>query len=1334
MGFMSHKARKCPMEERGVSEVVGVILMIGLLIAVFTAFYPIWRQNEIKRLEVEHMNAIRNSFLDLKSRIEGLGVGDSTSVNLKLSRNTIAFGPDSPAAPNLSGSPALLITKKINPDNDGYVCENLPQSNFGTDSLLQVASTEENIRRAFLRFSLENIPTGAIILNADLWLYCGSSVRPLRDVTDIRCYPVENDGWSEGDLSWENQPLREDEWRNALDSLYVGGEGWISMTVKDFVARETTGDRVASLGLRMKQEGSEGLDRYVSFLSKDAADETKRPYLEVMYAVGRYSWVQTDWSGGEQPGPEVVTWEEAYNYNRYYTGVNVSTSQQGEIRLATGALTGYLESSIYDAGETVDWGRISWDASTPSESVFRYVQSESVTEGGTIDFDNAKADDGNYENIYEISYGIPRPYNPSGYTLLDSTRRISGTIENVASDNAQYMTFRSYVSAYSTTTNSRAFISYRVQTGGGRTPQYRNYDGTSWDASASQLGDSGSPLRHVRVAYSTVSSRLLEKIVVTLSDDGYLDAYVWDGTSWIENYNIGRVWTVAPWGANRPYDIAYEKTSGRALLVYGNVLTDPTRDLSYRIWDGSSWSDEYYIDDTTGHAGHITVSFVDLATNPVGGSNQIGLIYIDSTNSDAVAKIWTGSGWASEQEITGTVSITTEEAITIAYEQISGNLIAVAGQGSFVAWSRYTTSWSTPETFDINPGAGGAMNWLVLKADPSSDRLMLLSLDASGDACARDWTGSGWGIATILDSWMETTSTRALDGDWEPTGSKFVAVGGNRNVDPISYKTWTPAGGWSPSATNTWFTYRGLTTDQRWVQVRRDQRGVGTAKLWIGTIDDGSDLVLTRWDGSGMGGQIELTNNVGTLTYESFEIEFQLFGDPTEFTAGVEFTGTSDTDPWDNIVVTVDSQWTATNVDVTIQLWDYNQGIWAPSGSQAYLSYTSGTANTDETKTLTITTTPENYRDANGNWRVRVSGVKGTGTQFDLKVDWAELKPSPSAYRMDVEHQITGIPTSDTYELQIEYYTAGDSEQINILIYKSGSWEPAGNLQTGGSPSSPLRTSITLDPAFISGGTVRLRYRQPDNDPNRTSLIVDYCRVATFLKSDITVEVRTGETVEGLLAGGWLPCVKGGDIPAENRYIQYRVELQRDIATLEPVFREISINYLRAGAGALPYGGVEFIARNDFFPSQTYIYETGGVIVIQGGVDLMVSGPSLVSVSDAGGGNIRVDVNVWVIENKESSTASTGTATIRATCKSSRYVVAPVDGQPNREDVEITIWSNYPNAWGRYLEDLRAELIAKGYDVEPLVGLTLIIHGKAGASGNDIYYYEKLNEIEVTVS
>ncbi|NWG11681.1 hypothetical protein HXY33_08080 [Candidatus Bathyarchaeota archaeon] len=111
-----------------------------------------------------------------------------------------------------------------------------------------------------------------------------------------------------------------------------------------------------------------------------------------------------------------------------------------------------------------------------------------------------------------------------------------------------------------------------------------------------------------------------------------------------------------------------------------------------------------------------------------------------------------------------------------------------------------------------------------------------------------------------------------------------------------------------------------------------------------------------------------------------------------EYTAEVEFIGSSNTASWSQLNWTVDSAWTLGSVNVTLQLYNYTLNGYSTSGD-GYIAYTSNsTPNADENKNQTIIVNPTHFRNATGNWKMKITGVKATDAQFDLKVDWIEQK------------------------------------------------------------------------------------------------------------------------------------------------------------------------------------------------------------------------------------------------------------------------------------------------------------------------------------------------------
>jgi len=134
-------------------------------------------------------------------------------------------------------------------------------------------------------------------------------------------------------------------------------------------------------------------------------------------------------------------------------------------------------------------------------------------------------------------------------------------------------------------------------------------------------------------------------------------------------------------------------------------------------------------------------------------------------------------------------------------------------------------------------------------------------------------------------------------------------------------------------------------------------------------------------------------NESGDTTQDRWNIDVTLLHVwSDEYALEVEFTGSSNTEDWSQLNWTVNSAWTISSVNVTLQAYDYTFGGYPTSGS-GYIAYTSDdTPNTDENKSQTINVNPTHFRNATGHWKIKITGVKATDTQFDFKADWIEFK------------------------------------------------------------------------------------------------------------------------------------------------------------------------------------------------------------------------------------------------------------------------------------------------------------------------------------------------------
>jgi len=415
-----------------------------------------------------------------------------------------------------------------------------------------------------------------------------------------------------------------------------------------------------------------------------------------------------------------------------------------------------------------------------------------------------------------------------------------------------------------------ASIDYRSNTGANllNSPKDRTWNGSAWSDPEIELASAGSGVLWLRSAYCPIQSRATEKIIVTLSVDDYLDAYVWNGSSWSVTNNIGQVNSGA--STYQSFDVAYEKASGEAIIVYALLSSDGTRDLAYKTWNGSTWSNEAYINDL-GHSSAVNYRWVELEPNPINGSNEIALIAIDQSNADCNGWIWNGNDWGNFQELESSMSAVRDcECIGVAYEQNSGHAMFAWCYTGFVESRKWNnTAWEN----ELPAISISTLNnrWLSLKADPSSNFLMVVTIDGQSDLNTVFWNGSSWDSPVEHDDGITHTDRRCADFDWEPLSGKGLLVWSTAQ-DSVSYKTFTAPATWGNEATSS------NPVAHPWIQLKRNPRYVaGDVKILGATLNGNQDIFGLRWDGSVL--TIEttaLTSDASTIAYECFDITFQI--------------------------------------------------------------------------------------------------------------------------------------------------------------------------------------------------------------------------------------------------------------------------------------------------------------------------------------------------------------------------------------------------------------------------------------------------------------------------
>jgi len=342
-----------------------------------------------------------------------------------------------------------------------------------------------------------------------------------------------------------------------------------------------------------------------------------------------------------------------------------------------------------------------------------------------------------------------------------------------------------------------------------------------------------------------------------LSSAGFLDVSVWNGDTqtWTSPLRVASVGATI--NAYRLFDIAYEQNSGKGIIVYNPTATGI--DPEYRIWNGSSWSSTQTVDiGTTG-----VVYWIKLASKP--SSKEIALITLDAS-SDVYGMIWNGASWGNGQLLENNAAINAEEDIAVEYMQVSKQAMFVWGSGTQMEsriWNG--TAWDS-ELAGVSIGA--TPNWFSLKADPNSDKLVLVSVDGSDDLNTIQWSGTAWALDTEHDNRVQTNAARCADAEFETTPGHeghIILVWGDWNILPITYKhfdgtTWGSATQISTTDIPT--------TRQLWHVLRRTDDN----KILLATLDDDSDINTAYWDGTKWSWSDEVETSASVQTMQCFDL------------------------------------------------------------------------------------------------------------------------------------------------------------------------------------------------------------------------------------------------------------------------------------------------------------------------------------------------------------------------------------------------------------------------------------------------------------------------------
>ena len=289
-------------------------------------------------------------------------------------------------------------------------------------------------------------------------------------------------------------------------------------------------------------------------------------------------------------------------------------------------------------------------------------------------------------------------------------------------------------------------------------PVYRTRSGGTWSSEANVFA---TPPGTGDVYWVELASRKASnEIVLVYADAGSkLHAVIWTGSAWDETgTEITLSNTLSTVSDSKPFDAAYETTSGDLLVVWGHQYTTEEVQYAVKLAAASLWTI------TTLTTAQARAKVVDLAPDP--GSNRIAAVLTEGIgDDDTVGMIWDGSSWVAIFEVDGG-SVTTDRDAAIGWVGTSGTVVLVyedLDSGSDIDWAKWTPMLGWSLQSDMFVSGMGNIQAVQMKSFGNQNKLMLLFSDTLSNLYAATYDGLNWVITnggSPLNSTISSLNTQ----------------------------------------------------------------------------------------------------------------------------------------------------------------------------------------------------------------------------------------------------------------------------------------------------------------------------------------------------------------------------------------------------------------------------------------------------------------------------------------------------------------------------------------------------------------------------------------------
>ena len=173
------------------------------------------------------------------------------------------------------------------PGSDTFVMSGFPTSAAGgTSEDIRVADNSfagYNICRIFVKFALSGFPSGRAT-EASLWMYLHTAGKTSGDWDNIGAFEVENDNWTEGSTTWNDQPAYG---AMVSENGNGGATGWMNWDVFSWVDNQMGTDNMVSICLKL-EDADENVKNFLTYIfyakEKYPGWQDHGPWLDITYS------------------------------------------------------------------------------------------------------------------------------------------------------------------------------------------------------------------------------------------------------------------------------------------------------------------------------------------------------------------------------------------------------------------------------------------------------------------------------------------------------------------------------------------------------------------------------------------------------------------------------------------------------------------------------------------------------------------------------------------------------------------------------------------------------------------------------------------------------------------------------------------------------------------------------------------------------------------------------------------------------------------------------------------------------------------------------------------